>query len=42
MYVIELLFRTKIFKECKLEKENSKIGKRKVQNTDKLRILQNK
>jgi len=40
MYVIELLFRTKIFKECKLE--NLKIGKRKVQNADKLRILQNK
>lgn len=40
MYVIELLFRTKIFKECKTE--NSKIGKRTVQNADKLRVLENK
>jgi len=40
MYIIELLFRTKLYKECKLE--NTNVRKRVVQNTDKLRILQNK
>lgn len=40
MYIIELLFRTKIFKECKVE--NCKVGKRTLQNADKLRVLQNK
>jgi len=40
MYIIELLFRTKLYKECKVE--NTNIRKRVVQNTDKLRILQNK
>lgn len=40
MYIIELLFRTKLYKECKVE--NTNVRKRVVQNTDKLRILQNK
>lgn len=40
MYVIEILFRTKLFKECKWE--NTKIGRMNVQNAAKLRVLQNK
>jgi len=40
MYIIELLFRTKLYKECKME--NTNIRKRVVQNMDKLRILENK
>lgn len=40
VYIIELLFRIKIFKACKVE--NTKIGKRTVQHADKLRVLQNK
>lgn len=40
-FIINLLFRTKIFKEFKWE--NAKIGKRSsIQNIDKLRVLQNK
>jgi len=39
-YIIELLFRVKLYKECKAEKTN--LRKRIVQNTDKLRILENK
>lgn len=39
-YIIELLFRTKLFKECKWG--NTKIRERKfVQNVAKLRVLQN-
>lgn len=40
MYIIELLFRTKLYKECKVE--NTNVRKQVVQNTGKLRILQNK
>jgi len=40
MYIIELLFRTKLYKQCKVE--NTNVRKRVVQDTDKLRILQNK
>jgi hypothetical protein len=40
MYIIELLFRVKLYKECKVE--NTNLRKRVVQNTDKLRILENK
>lgn len=40
MFIIDLLFRTKIFKECQVE--NCKIGKRSLQIADKLRVLQNK
>jgi len=40
IYIIELLFRTKLFKQCKIENLMSR--KRDVQSTDKLRVLQNK
>lgn len=40
IYIVELLFKTKIFKECKWE--NAQIGKRNLQNADKLRIFKNK
>ncbi|CAI6348061.1 unnamed protein product [Macrosiphum euphorbiae] len=38
-YIIELLLRTKLYKECKWLNANS--GKRSMQNADKLRVLQN-
>lgn len=38
-YIIELLFRTKLFKECKWE--NTKIRSSNIQNAAKLRVLQN-
>lgn len=40
LYILELLFRTKIYKQCKWENEN--VGNRSIQNADKLRVLQNK
>lgn len=40
IYIIELLFITKLFEECKLA--NSQIGRRNVQNAFKLRVLQYK
>lgn len=40
LYLLELLFRSKIYKECKWE--NANIGKRALQNADKLRVLQNR
>lgn len=39
-YVMELLLRTRLYKECKWLNINS--GKRSMQNADKLRVLQNK
>ena len=39
-YVIELLLRIKLYKECKWLNANS--GKGSMQNADKLRVLQNK
>lgn len=40
LYILELLFRTKIYKECKWKNANN--GKKSIQNADKLRVLQNK
>jgi len=39
-YVIDLLLRTKFYKECKWLNANS--GQRSMQNADKFRVLQNK
>lgn len=41
IYIIELLLRTKIFKECKWENEKL-TGRRQTQTVAKLRVLQNK
>jgi len=40
-YLIELLFRTKIYKQCKWINDNSN-KKRELQNADKLKIFKNK
>lgn len=40
-FIIELLLRTKIFKQCKWDSNEIK-GKKHFQNTAKLRVLQNK
>jgi len=40
-YLIELLFRTKIYKQCKWINDNSS-KKRELQNADKLKIFKNK
>lgn len=38
-YILDILFRTKIFKQCKWE--NSKVRDKHYQNAAKLRVLQN-
>lgn len=40
-YLIELLFRTKIYKQCKWINDNSS-KKRELQNADKLKFFKNK